>query len=640
MGIRDAAGKPYESFIEGVDNTSAIGSSDTRNTLSIGDNTDLVAEDLAKKRAGYSLTTTWGNYNIRGSLEYKGTDGTYKNLVYGELSTLTGSTGTLGIFSGSTAPTTLQSGLLDGIKPSIVQYRNLAFIFTGRESLVYTGSAIRQNGIDAPPSAPTFVTNIAGNQVPSGGYIFAYSYYSSATGGESNLSSVSASLTAGATASLAGFRLNLVAGDPTLADKIRIYRSVSGGQVLFLEDEIPISSTSFDSTTLDSGLGVEAELDNSRLPEPPKFATVADNRVFAGGFPSNLNRIQYSKVGISGPMPESFQALDFVDCNINDGDKVVGLGKAGDNVIVIKERSVGRLIRVAADTGGLERQGSVKYLYEEISSEVTGLSHHLILSLDNIVLWLGRDDLYGTDGSQIFRFGKRIRNTIKSLDFSLAYKWSSIVKTNTQQIIFSVTRSGKSECDYQIVGHYRNFPKLAFTFYTSGINPVTHPGLVVGTLYRATINKEDKFFFGSAQGTGKIYQMDIGDNDDGYGIYWKMGLPWDGGAQTMAKKHFHSYYLFVAGSGVSPNNTITHNFEVDTYAQSVVSRINTIIGTNPAWHTVSWHTFRWADVKFGPVKFFVNKKAYFGRHTWENTYANQPVAVRAVAGVWQPVNLH
>jgi len=640
MSIRDAAGNNYLSFAEGVDNTSAIGSPDIKGTLSIADNTDLVAEDLAKKRAGYSLVSTWGNYNIRGALEYKATDGSRRNLVYGELSTLTGSTGILGSFTGTSAPTTLRSGLLDGVKPSLVQYRNLAFLFNGQDNLVFDGLSVRQNGIDGPPSAPALITNIAGNQVPSGAYLFAYSYYNSATGAESNLSPVSITFTSGATAALAGFRISTVAGDSTLADKIRIYRSVSGGQILFIEDEIPITSTSFDSTTLDSGLGVEAELDNSRLPEPAKFGIVADNRIFVGGFASNPNRIQYSKVGISGPMPESFQALDFIDCNINDGDKVLGLGKAGDNVIVVKERSVGRLVRVAADTGGLERQGSIKYLYEELSSEITGLSHHLILSLDNIVLWLGRDDLYGTDGSQIFRFGKRIRNTIKSLDFNRAYKWSSIVKTDTQQILFSVTRAGRTECDYQFVGHYRNFPKIAFTFYTSGKNPTTHPGLIVGTFFRATVAGENKFFFGSAQGTGKIYQMDIGDNDDSYGIYWKMAPPWEIGTQSMAKKHFHSYYLFVAGSGVSPNNTITHNFEADTYASSIVSRVNTIVGTNPLWHSVSWHTFRWADVHFAPLKFFVNKKAYSGRHTWENTYANQPVAIRAVAGVWQPVPLH
>lgn len=640
MGIRDAAGDQYLSFVEGVDNTSAIGSEELKGTLSIAENTDLVDESLAKKRAGYETVTSWSSLNIRGGLEYKNVNGNRQNLVYGETTTLTGSSGVWGTFSGNSAPTTLRSGLLDGIKPSMFQYRSLAFLFNGQDNLLFDGNSVRQIGIDSPTSAPTFITNIAGEQVPSGAYLFAYSYYNSQTGAESNLSPVSDSFTSGATESLAGFRIGITPGSSTTADKIRIYRSVSGGQILFFENEVSITESSFDSVALDAGLGTEAELDNSRLSEAAKFGVVADNRIFVGGFASNPNRVQYSKVGISGPMPESFQALDFIDCNINDGDRVLGLGKAGDNVIIIKERSVGRLVRVASETGGLERQGSVKYLYEEISSEITGLSHHLIVSLDNIVVWFGRDDIYGTDGSQIFRFGKRIRNTIKYLDFNLAYKWSSIVKTDTQQVLFAVTKDGKSECDYQFVGHYRNFPKLAFTFYTAGPNPATHPGLIVGCFFQTTITGLNKFYFGSAQGSGKIFKMDSGDSDNGAAIYWKMGLPWDGGRQKMAKKHFHSYYLFAAGSGVTPNNTILHKFETNTNARAVKTATSTLIGNNPLWHSVNWGSFNWADVQFNPLKFFPQKKAYFGRYTWENTYADQPIAVRALAGVWQPCPLH
>lgn len=640
MAIRDAAGNQFLSFTEGVDNTTAIGSSELQGTLSVAYNTDLVAEDLAKKRAGYDDVSTWSTYNIRGGLEYKNVNGNTQNLVYGESSTISGTSGILGTFSGTSTPSTLRSGLRDGIKPSIFQYRSLAYLLNGADNLIFDGTSVRQIGIDGPTGAPSFVTNIAGSQVVSGSYLFAYSYYNSQTGAESNISPVSSSFVSGSTASLAGFTISIVAGNSSLADKIRIYRSVSGGSVLFLEDEIAISSTSYDSTALDSALGTEAELDNSRLPEPATFGLVNDNRVFVGGFPSNPNRLQYSKVGISGPMPESFQALDFLDCNINDGDKIVGLGKASGNVIVIKDRSVGRLVQVASDTGGLERQGSVKYIYEEISSEVTGISHHLIVSLDNIVIWFGKDDIYGTDGSQIFRFGKRVRNTIKNLDFNHSNKWSSLVKTDSQQIIFSVTKQDKLEADFQFVGHYRNFPKIAFTFYTAGPVTTTHPGLVVGCFFAATINGITKFFFGSAQASGKIYQMDVGDNDDTYGIYWDMRLPWDGGRQTMAKKHFHSYYLFAAGAGITPDNVITHTFEENTNEIITKTATSTLVGTNPVWNTPNWGSFNWASVTFNPLKFFPNKKAYYGRYGWNNTYANQPVAVRALAGVWQPVALH
>lgn len=640
MSIRDAAGNQYLSFIEGVDNTTAIGSNTLSGTLSVADNTDFVDESLAKKRAGYVLDTSWNSFNIRSGFEYKNINGNTQKLVFGEASTLTGTSGSWGVYTGSSSPTTLQSGLLDGTKPSVFQYRSLAFFFNGRNNILYDGTSVRQIGIDGPASAPSFISNTTGNLVTSGSYLFAYSYYNTQTGAESNLSPVSQTFTAGSHSFSTGINISLVPGNSTTADRIKIYRTVSGGSILFLEATIPLTSVNFQSTTLDAGLGTEAELDNSRLSEPAKFGTVIDNRIFAGGFVSNPNRIQYSKVGISGPMPESFQALDFIDCNINDGDRVLGIGKAGDSPVVVKERSVGRLVRVASETGGLERQGSVKYIYEEISSEVTGLSHHLIVSLDNIVIWMGRDDIYGTDGTNIFRFGKRVINSLRGLDFNLADKWSAIVKTGSKQILFAVTKTNKVECDYQFVGHYRNFPKISFSFYTAGPNTATHPGLVVGCFFQATVNGLTKAYFGSAQASGKIYQMDVGDNDAGSGIYWKMALPWDGGAQKAAKKHFHSFYLFAAGSGVSPNNTIIHTFETNTNEVVVKTATSTLIGTNPLWHSVLWHEFSWASVAFNPLKFFPNKKAYFGRYGWGNTFADQPVAVRALAGVWQPVPLH
>lgn len=642
MSIRKANGEKFQSFENGVDNTTALDTPRVKGTLSKALNTDLVDESLLKKRAGYSTVSTWGSRNIRGGFEYRASDGTNKILLYGEDAVLTGTSGVLGYFSGTSTPTTIASGLKDGVKPSILQYRDLAFIFNGTNNFLYNGTTYRQIGIDGPVTAPQFLGNAAGSLVANGSYLFGYSYYNTQTGAESNVSPISESMVAGADSSTAGITISLTAGDSTLADKIRIYRSVPGGNVLFRETEIAISSTSYTSTTLDSGLGTELELDNSRLSTPASFGVINDNRIFAAGFSNNPNRVAYSKVGISGPMPESFQALDFVDCNINDGDRILGLGKAGTTVIVIKERSVGRLIRIESNIGGLERQGSQKYLYEEISSEVTGLSHHLILSLDNIIIWMGRDDIYATDGSQIFRLGGRVRKTIQSLDFSQAHKWSSLVKTDTHQIIFSVTPANKLECDFQFIGHYRNFPNVAWTFYSAGPNTSTHPGLVVGSLFQVTVNRLKKFYFGSAQASGKIYTMDSGDNDDSYGIYWDVRLAWDGGPTSAAKKMYHSYYLFAAGAGKSPNNTITHTFEVDTTEVIVKTSTASLIGSTTTWHGTgaTWGDFNWGSVSFNPIRFFPKIKAYFGRYGFSNTYANQPVAVRALTSISQLTPIH
>lgn len=643
MSIRDSEGSRYISFVEGVDDTTVVGSKELVGTLSKGDNTDLVDDSLLKKRNGSFPVNTaaWSTRRIRGGIEYKNSNGTVEQLLYGESSTTTGTSGILGKINGTSTPTTITSGLKDDIKPSLFQFRSLIFLLNGTNNLIYNGTTTRQIGIDGPVSAPSLSTTISGSLNTSAAYIYGYSYYNTVTGAESNLSPISDSFTTGSDSSGSGFTINVVAGTSTTADKIRIYRSVSGGDVLFFVDEISITSTSYSDTIADVDLGTEAELDNSRLPEVAKFGIVNDNRIFAGGFPSNPNRTHYSKIGITGPMPESFQALDFIDCNINDGDKILGYGVAGTSTIVLKERSVGRLTRIDSATGGLERQGSPKYIYEEISSQVTGISHHLMVSLDNICIWLGRDDVYGTDGVNIFRFGKRRRRTIIGLDFSQAHKWSCINKTKTQQILFAVTQEGQTEPNYQLVGHYRNFPKIAWTNYNYGLPITTYPGLNVGCFFEVTIDRQKEVYFGSAAAEGTVFQMDVGASDNSLAIYWDVRLPWDDGQNPAAQKLFHSYYLFALGGTSSTNNTLVftweENYNEDTIIKTATSNVS---NSTVAWNGTTWNGSTWDSGKFTQVKFFPHRRAYSGRLGWNNLFADKPIAIKAVSGIKQFYPIH
>lgn len=641
MAISQASGQKYGMFSEGVDNTTVGGSPELQGTISVGLNADLVNESLIIKRNGYiPINTAWSTRRIRQGLEYKNPNGNKEVLVYGEGSSTTGTSGILGKMNGSGAITTIVDTLTDNIKPVLLQFKTQAFLFNGKDDLVYNGTTTHQIGIPAPASAPTFIGNIAGDLNTSGSYVFVYTYFNSITGAESSPSPASDIVTSGSTAALQGISISVAAGNSSLADKIKIYRTASGGSNYFLNDTIDISSTSYNSTVNDASLGTELELDNSQLAEKAIFAIVHDNRIFAGGFKTNPNRTHYSKIGINGPMPESFQATDFVDCNINDGDQLIGYGKASTTLIALKERSVGRFTRIQANTTGLERQGSQKYLYEEISSEITALSHHTIVGLDNLVIWLGRDDIYATDGNQIYRFGKRIRNTIKKLNFVHTDKFSVCIKPDTQQIIWSVVTADSTEPDFQIVMHYRNYPKMACTFYSPGTNKATHPGLTAASLFQVTVNGDRKIWFGSSAAEGLVYQMDTGANDNALGIYWDVRLPWDSGKNEAAKKLYHSYYILAVGSGNTPNNTITHTWEEDGNEQIVKTATSTVSQTVTNWNAANWNAFNWSKVSFKPIRFFPHRQAYAGRYGMQNTFANQPMAIQATTSMAQIKPIH
>lgn len=637
MTIRAARLEKYPTFAEGVDDTSNIASQDTINTLSIADNVNLVDDSLATKRNGYTpVHSAWSTRRIRQGFEFKNQDATKSILVYGEDSAVTGTSGVLAKLNGASTPTVIASSLKDGVKPVILQFRSLGFIFNGDRNIIYTGTGIRDMGIPAPLSAPAFVSFIAGDKNTEGSYTVAYTYYNSTTGAESSPSDFSDTIITGTTAGQTGFRMSVNPGDPTLADRIRGYVTVSGSQDLFFEKDVPINSTFIDFTLPDTQTGDELELDNTPLLSPAAFGVVNDNRIFVGGFATNPNRIQYSKIGRTGAMPESFQVEDFVDCNINDGDKIIGMGVIGTVVIVIKERSVGKLIRISATGLGLERGGSQKYIYEEISKNTTALSHHLILVQDNLCVWLGRDDIYATDGTQIIRLGRRIRNTIRRMNNSLSWKFSAINDTQNQQLIFSVCRGGEVEPDFQFVGHYRNAPKIAFTYYRPGPNKSTHPGITAASFFQVTVNSEPAIYFGSSAAEGLTHQLGVGTSDNGKDIYFQVASRWESIRNLEKQGTFHSYYFFATGTGVAPNNTILASFEKDSLGGvSVKSRLFQLSISSSNWSVPNWSQFLWGSLALSPLRFFPQKKAYFGRCVFSNYYKDQPIAIKSVTSLIQ-----
>lgn len=640
MGIRSGQPSISPTFADGEDDTSVIGSKDTINTLSRAWNANLVDENLVIKRGGiFAVASAWSTRRVRQGFEYQKADGTKEILLYGEDATTNGTTGILGKLLTAASPSTISSGLRDAVKPSFTQFRTLAFIFTGYGNLIYNGTTTRAPGIPKPNVAPTFISFTAGDLNTNGAYLFAYTYWNSTTGAESSPSDPSAQVITGLDAAQAGVIINVQGGNATIADKIKIYRTSSAGPTFYLDQIIDNGDVAVSVTcsVSDTGLGEEMELDNSQLTSPAKYGVSLDSRIFAAGFENNPNRVQFSKIGQGGAMPESFQVADFVDCDLNDGDRIVGLGVVNSTVIVLKERSVGRLVKISTDGVGLERTGSQKYIYDKISSEVTGVSHHCMATIDNVLVWLGRNDIYATDGTQIFRLGKRKRKTIKRLNYSVSWKFWCVNDVANQQLIFGVCRPGISEVDYQLVLHYRNFPTVAFTTWTPGPNSNTHPGVTAACAFPVTVNKDTVLYAGTSTNNGLVYQLNKGNSDNGMPIYFSIGSRWEKNANPTQPIVFHSYYIKAVGTGSAPNNTLTCKFEADATENNVIkSATFTLANSNVNWNTANWSEFNWSGLKLSTIKFFPIIRADFGRCLYENTYANQPIAVKAVDNVIQP----
>jgi len=630
--------KPKRNFSNGVDNTTPLESEEIFNTLSEGLNVVMADSNILQTRPGYvGVTTAKSNYNVRNGIQYTKSDGTKEHIVYLESTTVTGSSGILGRVVVGGAIVDITTGLPDGIKPCLVQAGPLLFIFTGISDLIYDGTSTRQIGITEPSVAPSLNSLTSGNLNDGGFYVYTYKYRNSVTGAQSSPSLPSPTLTAGTQAAgTNGIKITITPGDSDTADTIDVYRTASGGTIYFFEGSTTIDATTYTSQSSDAGLGDQLELDDSRLPEAAKFAILADNRLFVGGFPSNKSRIQYSKIGINGSMFESFQIADLVDCNINDGEVVVGLGMIGTKVGVVKETKIGKLLPLDLSIGGLETGGSKKYLYRGLSDPCTATSFHTIFSIGDNMAWLGRDNVYMTDGFVVKAVANRIRNTIRTFNFDQSYKFSVYEYLYPSQIILSVVRNGELEPDYQIVGHYSSGTSVAWTMFGPGVDPTTHPGLPISCLWSAIINGLQEPYFGSSNSNGKVCQYGIGTNDDSDPIYFLVKDQWEVGKDAIGLKGFQSVNYLATTGAASPTNTLTNTWEENGRDYVVKSEVATIT-TSTKWNSGKWNTFKWAGSKYSLIRFYPNRKAYLGRFGFYNSTIDSPMAIKSMRIIYRMI---
>lgn len=625
----------FQSF-KGLDTTSSLTNMEP-GYLRIADNANIDETGAIKKRKGYEdkLQTHWsylGTFlSIRFGIEYFVTSSTSQIVLFGE----DGVEGFLGVATASVAVVFGGLGALSDNRPSIVQFQKLLFYFNGDYCMLYNGATTRQIGITPPTNAPTGGADIAGGLVVGANYLYAYTYYNSVTGAESSPSPLSAPLVT----AVGGKVVNLTAGTATTADTIRIYRTLANQSILFLEGTAAIAAVTFNSVLPDSGLGpLELELDNTRITVwgEPQYAVVSQNRIFVAGllFPpigtiALPNRVRFSKIGQSGPMPESYQAQAFVDCESSGGEKDIniGLGQANEVPIVLKKNSIGRLDQVGS-IGSDIAEDNVIFEYKEISRAVTTISHWAQCNVYGNIVWIGKDNIFMSDGNQVYPIADRISETLKTFLYNSPVKMSGHNDIKNKRIYFSVTTNvATNECNYIIVGSYRKFPEFNWTIYAPGPNPITHPGFNSGCFFDITQSDgTQEVHFGSSPNVGTYYKMNTNDNDNGNGIYFRVrDYPSSFGLDEEPKLFFKDI-VHVQGNGGDYNLQVFSVYDLLDF------------GTDPAllnlytpgarWDSALWDSSLWADEDIAVARpYSKHRKAFYEQLEFKNINPNEPITI-------------
>lgn len=551
---------PTNNYVEELEYSDAKGldTASPINLLTSGYVRDAINVNLGTtggytKRDGYVNQLLIGNaetgYSVRQGIEYKTSVGFAEILLH---LTDTNTIAKIGkIQLGSFIPLQNALGadlLLDPIvRPSFAQVGDSLFYLdgSGQETpFVYEGNLAytRPMGIAAPVTPPELdileIPNpIAGTDLNVGDYIYAYTYafyFNNQLIAESSPSELSNTIT-----TTVGFQNPKLVLSPYpfygalnlshLTIQTRIWRTVANGSILFLEKIVSANTTSYVSDISDDALlSEQMPVDNSKLDDyldytKARFPVVARNRLLV--FHPEQNKGRFSKIGLNGPLPESFPVQNefSVEGKYGAADAVVGAGQIKGVPIVLKERSIGRLEEIGLPDLG-NSDDNVTYFYREIS-EVTGaVSHHAQCQVLDELIFLGRDNIYATDGQNVRPIATQIQNLIRTSDFSgnKAYRVSAVNDTKNRRIYIQIFKTNTSQHpDRTLVGDYQQYPQFRWTTYEPGPDIISNaPGLKVGCFFQTEASATGglEIYFGSSDLVGQYYKMNTGTSDYDAGI--------------------------------------------------------------------------------------------------------------------------
>lgn len=635
---------------KGIDSTSEPGNTE-EGYVRAARNANMSLTAGYSKRKGYKaqLSSTWNDNKIIGGIEFKESDLDSKIVLFndaGELADLTSGTAI-----------NIQTGLSTVDRASLIQFEDRLFFFNGDDTnspfVFDEGFDVRQVGITEPIVAPTKDADLVIVEGLNTGatdvYIYVYTYFNSETDAES---SPSPNLK-GVLAPSGGVRVGITPGDPVTADKIRIYRTVASGTTLILEGETDILDTTFDSIIPDDELGVAfnnrlLEFDNSKigvLTDSAKFAIVADNRIFVV---TGTNKIRFSKIGQSGPMPESFQINGLVETESRAGstDPLVGLGQIKDRVIALKQRSIGFLEPVGL-AGVNESVDPVQYIYREITDVTGAISHFGGGQVNDEYIFLGRDNVYATNGITVRPIGNRIQDTVRNMGFGEdeINRISFINDTKNKRILisgFEASGTPDSEPSFQLVGDYQQYPEFRWTVYGPGINTATHPGLNVGTFFtiQDILTGSLEVYFGDSRAEGQYYKMNTTEADDLNGIFFEVVSRGYHHGQPMVEKLFKDIEILGKSENRQYNLEVCYRLDFVPKDEGCFECFLPVAGG--LWETTSPEIFNWANTdsdldnfqslswagqQVAIVTFDAHRKAQFLQVVFRQIEADAPITL-------------
>jgi hypothetical protein len=303
-------------------------------------------------------------------------------------------------------------------KAAVRQYNNRLWITDQDEAWRYTEDPtpeIQAWSFASTLPDPTLDALIAGGQLTNpGNYQIKYTYFDPLTGDESNASAASNVKATSAANEKCEFTVPLNANWTPNYSQVKIYRTKADGVTYFLERTIgtdvdpivDLDTVDLDPThgtfgaecyieVLDSALG-DSTAPTANLPVTPALHILLFEETFIlYGFEDDYSKARYCPAG----RPWAWPALNFVEVNQRDGQRLRTLQAGFHQVVALKDRSAHLLAR-DVDFG---------FTREEIPQHSGLASDYACVSIGGMLYGLDHNSFWQFDSNHFNDVGQRIK---------------------------------------------------------------------------------------------------------------------------------------------------------------------------------------------------------------------------------------
>lgn len=280
--------------------------------------------------------------------------------------------------------------------------------------------------------------------------------------------------------------------------------------------------------------------------------------------PATPNRLRFSDLD----NPDSYPALNFIDVNSDDGDKITAYLPYKNRLLIFKERSVWQLLGDSASNFALDGPRSN---YGAVNQEVVAIC-------GDLVMFLSREGVVAFDLGRSVTVGDKIRPDIKRINQAAIEQAAAIFFDN--KYILSVPVDATTV----------NNQTMVYDLLRQAWLPNVGQGYP-GACYTAWAPAGIDLLYSGGANTGYVYEHGAGYNDDGAAIdSWWASKIWDLGAPD-ARKKFKSIYIYAKLQ--EQVTALDVEVDVDYRGWEKIATLDLTAAYSSLWDAATWDTDVW-----------------------------------------------